>query len=192
MPITNPKHTTLSALEFERAYCSGRSLDSDDIVRTVPEDVAPQRVWTVVDADGALVLCNGYHVVNFFGYVIADTPWIDNDWSFEVDWEDRDKLVVSGRSFTTARVMCAHDALIASRTGHYDVYELNDPEGCSDDHDLPQVDPNGYDFVAVGSLLGVITVYGPFARTDDLDLVGEASRSEDEEWAIFSIPRNAA
>lgn len=190
MAMPNPQYTRLSSTEFERDYCCGRSLSDEDILRTVPEDIPCERVWTVLDADGTLVVCNGYHVVNFYGYVISDLPYSDATWSYEVDWEDRDKLVVQGRQFSSGRVRSAHDAIVAARTGQYDVYEMNDPAYCADGDDMPQVDPTGCHFVAVGSLLGAINVYGPFASVDDLDLVGEACRGEEQEWAAFAIRRD--
>lgn len=192
MPIQNSQYTRLSSTEFERDYCCGRALSDEDILRTVPEDIPCERVWTVLDADGTLVVCNGYHVVNFYGYLISDVPCTDTTWSYEVDWEDRDKLVVQGRLFGSARVRSAHDAIVAARTGQFDVYEMNDPAYRDDANTLPQVDPTGCHFVAVGSLLGEIIIYGPFATSDDLDLVGEACRSDEQEWAAFVIGREPA
>lgn len=34
----------------------------------------PNKVWTVLDCDGSLVLSSGYHHVNRMGYIITETP----------------------------------------------------------------------------------------------------------------------
>lgn len=40
----------------------------------------PQKIWTVLDVDGDLIVVNGYHVVDRFGYFISKK-------SFEVGQE---------------------------------------------------------------------------------------------------------
>ena len=34
-------------------------------------------VWTIVDCDGKLVICAGYHLVNRMNYVITEKPWFN-------------------------------------------------------------------------------------------------------------------
>lgn len=38
-------------------------------------DTAPNTVWTVLDIDGELIITNGAHFVNRFGYLITEVPW---------------------------------------------------------------------------------------------------------------------
>lgn len=36
-------------------------------------------VWTLLDCDGELVICAGYHFVNRIGYFITEVPWVTGD-----------------------------------------------------------------------------------------------------------------
>ena len=40
------------------------------------------KVWTIVDVDGTLYVCAGFHFVNRFGYVITEESWENEDISF--------------------------------------------------------------------------------------------------------------
>lgn len=48
--------------------------DLERIIRT-PHD----RIWTVVDCDGKLMIVAGYHLVNRMNYIISQKPWGKKD-----------------------------------------------------------------------------------------------------------------
>lgn len=39
-------------------------------------DSEPNRVWTVVDADGQTIISNGFQLVNRIGYIITEIPFM--------------------------------------------------------------------------------------------------------------------
>ncbi len=47
-------------------------------VQTVVKE-EPDRVWTVVDADGKWYIAQGYHYVNRVGYLITEKPFNPDD-----------------------------------------------------------------------------------------------------------------
>ena len=47
----------------------------------------PNKVWTVLDCDGALILSSGYHHVNRMGYLITEVP-VDEGVDITVEDED--------------------------------------------------------------------------------------------------------
>lgn len=55
--------------------------------------VDPNKVWTVLDCDGELILSSGYHHVNRMGYVLTEIPVEDG---LMVTVEDDDPLLKSG------------------------------------------------------------------------------------------------
>lgn len=54
-----------------------------DFVRRQP----PGRIWTVIDADGAMAIASGYHRVNRLGYLISTVP-VSEAHEYEVVLED--------------------------------------------------------------------------------------------------------
>ncbi len=38
----------------------------------------PSCVWTVVEADGVLIICSGFHFINRCGYIITEIPCPDD------------------------------------------------------------------------------------------------------------------
>jgi hypothetical protein len=45
------------------------------------------RVWTIIDCDGQLVIASGFHVVNRLGYLIASVP-IEPGHTYSIACED--------------------------------------------------------------------------------------------------------
>lgn len=39
----------------------------------------PDKVWTVLDCDGSLIVSSGYHHVNRVGYIITEVPVADGE-----------------------------------------------------------------------------------------------------------------
>lgn len=48
----------------------GKELDHIKLVH----ELAPDRIWTVLDCDGKTVVASGYHFVNRIGYLITEVP----------------------------------------------------------------------------------------------------------------------
>ena len=46
----------------------------------VPRDTDARHWWTVLDCDGRLLLCAGFHFVDRFGYIQCAKPW-GGEWS---------------------------------------------------------------------------------------------------------------
>lgn len=57
-----------------------------DYVNQQPND----KIWTYIDADGVLVLSNGYHTVNRVGYIITELPYHGPDTEV-VLWDEDDE-----------------------------------------------------------------------------------------------------
>jgi hypothetical protein len=103
MPVSNTVHLTDD--EFESRFRplphptapGGASFDGT-MLETYGKDVAhvqetyaraPLTVWTVLDCDGRLIITNGFHFVNRFGYIITEIPF-DAAESFEVYDDETD------------------------------------------------------------------------------------------------------
>lgn len=51
--------------------------EEDDYIRKLAE-TEPNKVWTILTDDhGDLVVVNGWHYVNRFGYFVTEKPWVD-------------------------------------------------------------------------------------------------------------------
>lgn len=50
----------------------------------------PNRVWTVLDCDGALIASSGYHHVNRMGYIITEVPVAEGDMVETIDEDATD------------------------------------------------------------------------------------------------------
>lgn len=53
----------------------------------------PKRVWTMVDADGGIAICSGYHLVNRICYFITPSPAESENETYydeddESEWQD--------------------------------------------------------------------------------------------------------
>lgn len=46
-----------------------------DAVKSLLASAAANRIWTLLDCDGKLYVCAGWHYVNRLGYFITDIPW---------------------------------------------------------------------------------------------------------------------
>jgi hypothetical protein len=55
--------------------------------------VTPNKVWTVLDCDGALIVSSGYHHVNRMGYIITEVPVADDEMveTFDEDATDEEE-----------------------------------------------------------------------------------------------------
>ena len=49
---------------------NGSEHDQEKLVN----EIAPDRVWTVLDCEGKTIVANGYHFVNRMGYIITENP----------------------------------------------------------------------------------------------------------------------
>lgn len=60
--------------------CYYETYGQDDEYITKMSETEPNRVWTIMSDDyGDLVVVNGWHYVNRFGYLITEKPWVDGD-----------------------------------------------------------------------------------------------------------------
>ena len=50
----------------------------------------PNKVWTVLDCDGALIVSSGYHHVNRMGYIITEVPVAEGEMVETVDEDATD------------------------------------------------------------------------------------------------------
>lgn len=39
--------------------------------------ISPNRIWTLLDVDGELIICAGWSFVNRMGYFVTEKPWTD-------------------------------------------------------------------------------------------------------------------
>jgi hypothetical protein len=76
-PIIN--HFDEKSASFE-----GRMFETYGVDLQFAEAAPRKKVWTLLDCDGKLILCNGFHVVNRFGYFIT-----------EVDAQEEIEIVVN-------------------------------------------------------------------------------------------------
>ena len=51
------------------------------LIKAAEED----RIWTVVDGDGGLVIVAGHHFVNRMGYIVTENPRENDDIEVEMD-----------------------------------------------------------------------------------------------------------
>jgi hypothetical protein len=52
------------------------------------EQSKPNCIWTIVDADGIVVITNGFQFVNRIGYLITEVPALENSYYDIFDEED--------------------------------------------------------------------------------------------------------
>lgn len=45
----------------------------------------PKKVWTIVDADGELIIVAGWHFVNRMGYLVTEKEWESEEDEIEED-----------------------------------------------------------------------------------------------------------
>ena len=76
-PIIKPRTRAGSWWSFKRRYKPIDTPGGGFMRDTVPDDTDYRYVWTVVDCDGRLMLCPGYHFVNRMGYVLCEIPFSD-------------------------------------------------------------------------------------------------------------------
>jgi hypothetical protein len=57
-------------------------------------ETAPNRVWTILDCDGAAIIGDGYHHVNRMAYVITEIPFADEDSISAVDRDDEERFLL--------------------------------------------------------------------------------------------------
>lgn len=68
--------------------CMYETYGQEDEYITQMAEKEPNKVWTILSDDyGDLVVVNGWHYVNRFGYFITEKPWKDGD-NFSIYDED--------------------------------------------------------------------------------------------------------
>lgn len=50
-----------------------------------------ENIWTYIDADGVLLLSNGYHLVNRMGYLVTEIPYFGPDTEVVLWGEDDER-----------------------------------------------------------------------------------------------------
>lgn len=63
----------------EGGSTSLRNYDADELV-----GIDPDRIWTLVESDGAHTLLPGRHTVNRLTNIVTDVPWTDADVEFTI------------------------------------------------------------------------------------------------------------
>lgn len=84
---------SVSSVVFEKEQVGMFETYGKDLKHVV--DIANrdgQRVWTMVDEDGGMMLVAGYHLVNRIYYIITNEPWEDQNeyYLFDSYKEDSD------------------------------------------------------------------------------------------------------
>lgn len=69
-------HITKAASQFEDHAPYNNLMyetfgEEEAYVRSIAQK-EPERVWTLLDCDGKIILCSGFHYVNRFGYIICE------------------------------------------------------------------------------------------------------------------------
>ena len=68
---------------FEKKYLPIDREDGTILFETYGEDLEqirrtyPNKVWTLLDYDGKLIIVAGYHHVNRLNYIVSIRPWSD-------------------------------------------------------------------------------------------------------------------
>lgn len=58
--------------------CMYETYGQEDEYISKMAETEPNKVWTIMsDDNGDLVVVNGWHYVNRFGYLITEKPWVD-------------------------------------------------------------------------------------------------------------------
>lgn len=82
-PILNPvRNSEYNGFMFET---HGVELE---LVHTARKTDPENRVWTLIDTDGADYIVNGYHIVNRLGYFITEVPFMDSVQVFSTSESD--------------------------------------------------------------------------------------------------------
>jgi len=100
---TTIKEINLTEDEFDvkftllKNHFEGRNGSFDDCAfETYPPEIdyvlkvareTPKRVWTVLDCDGKLYICSGYHLINRISYLISNEE-VEDGVEYEVELED--------------------------------------------------------------------------------------------------------
>ena len=48
------------------------------------------KIWTLINAEGQDIICQGYHFVNRVSYLIASVAYREGDKEFFIDWIDEE------------------------------------------------------------------------------------------------------
>lgn len=67
-----------------------------EYIQSLIKEGKRKNIWTIVDADGELIVQTGYWFVNRIGYIVTEQPWeiegvhVETDEDEEIDEDDED------------------------------------------------------------------------------------------------------
>jgi hypothetical protein len=77
---------------FDSKYLRLIPVEGEDLLWDGDFDPTDPRLWTIVDADGDLLIVAGYHFVNRLGYLLTVEPWAsaDEEYIWQLGFEDEE------------------------------------------------------------------------------------------------------
>ena len=92
-----PIYNHITNKEFQEGQTAGEDdIGSTQYFETYDEELEyvkkqpNNKIWTLINAEGQDIICQGYHFVNRVVYMIASVPYKKGDKEFFIDWIDEE------------------------------------------------------------------------------------------------------